>query len=92
MPEVCSTDQGSQSTSLDLTKRVKQSGSQMSLDGQGRWADNIFVERLWRTVKYEEIYLKYCLTVEAARTGLGAFFAIYNLERNYQAWGYRTPA
>lgn len=91
-PEVFNTDQGSQFTSLDFTRRVEEAGSKVSQDGRGRWADNVFVERLWRTVKYEEVYLKDYLTVEEAREGLGAFFTFYNRERLHQALGYRTPA
>lgn len=90
-PEIFNTDQGSRFTSTDFTRRVEAAGSRVSMDGRGRWADNIFVERLWRTVKYEEVYLKDYLSVEQARESLGAYFAFYNRERLHQALDYRTP-
>ena len=76
---------GSQFTSLDLGVRI-------SMDGKGRYTDNIFVERLWRTVKYEEVYLKAYANASEARRELGAYFRFYNDQRPHQALGYRNPA
>jgi len=91
LPEVFNTDQGSQFTSLAFTGRLLDCGIQISMDGRGRALDNIFVERLWRTVKYEEVYLKEYVTPEDAITGLDAYFPFYNRERLHQSLGYRTP-
>jgi putative transposase len=91
-PEIFNTDQGAQFTSRDFTARLKEGGIRISMDGRGRALDNVFVERLWRTVKYEEVYLRDCQTVGDARQGLGRYFAFYNQERLHQALGYRTPA
>ena len=91
-PEVFNTDQGSQFTSLESTQVLQEQGVRISMDGKGRYQDNIFVERLWRTVKYEEVYLKaYANGLEAYR-GLRAYFWFYNERRPHQALGYRTPA
>ncbi len=90
-PEVFNTDQGSQFTSADFTGMVEAAGSTVSMDGRGRWVDNVFVERLWRTVKYEEVYLKDYANVDEARRSLAAFFDFYNRERLHQSLGYRTP-
>lgn len=90
-PEVFNTDQGSQFTSADFTGMVEAAGSKVSMDGRGRWVDNVFVERLWRTVKYEEVYLKEYANAEEARRSLAAFFDFYNRERLHQSLGYRTP-
>jgi putative transposase len=90
-PEVFNTDQGSQFTSLAFTGRLEQAGVRVSMDGRGRALDNVFVERLWRTVKYEDVYLKDYTTVPAAVAGLGDYFRFYNEERLHQALGYRTP-
>jgi len=91
-PEIFNTDQGSQFTSVDFIEPLKAVGVQISMDGQGRVFDNIFVERLWRTVKVEQVYLRDYQTVAEARSGLGRYFAFYNHERLHQALGYRTPA
>jgi putative transposase len=91
-PEIFNSDQGSQFTSLDFTGRLLNEGIRVSMDGRGRVFDNIFVERLWRTVKYEEIYLKDYEDVGAAVAGIGSYFSFYNQERLHQALGYRTPA
>jgi len=91
-PEIFNTDQGSQFTSVDFIEPLKASDVQISMDGQGRVFDNIFVERLWRTVKVEEVYLRDYQTVAEARSGLGRYFAFYNYDRLHQALGYRTPA
>lgn len=91
-PEIFNTDQGAQFTSCDFTKRLLDEGIQISMDGRGRVFDNIFVERLWRTVKYEDIYLKDYMDVPMLIGGLGDYFDFYNSERSHQSLGYRTPA
>jgi putative transposase len=91
-PEIFNSDQGAQFTSQDFTKRLLDEGIQISMDGRGRAFDNIFVERLWRTVKYEDIYLKDYTDVPMLITGLGGYFDFYNRERPHQSLGYRTPA
>jgi len=78
--------------SSDFTSLLKHAGIQISMDGRGRALDNVFVERLWRTVKYEEVYLKDYTTVREARQGLEQYFMFYNHERLHQALGYQTPA
>jgi len=90
-PEVFNTDQGSQFTSLAYTGRLEQAGVRVSMDGRGRALDNVFVERLWRTVKYEDVYLKDYETVPAVVAGLRAYFHFYNNERLHQSLGYQTP-
>ncbi len=90
-PEIFNTDQGSQFTSGDFTGRLEGSGIAVSRDGRGRCFDNIFVERLWRTVKYEEMYLKDYAGGSDARRNLGAYFKFYDHERLHQALEYRTP-
>ena len=96
-PGIFNTGQGSQFTSREFTSReftqvVQDHGVRISMDGKGRYADNIFVERLWRTVKYEEVYLKAYADAKEARRELGAYFRFYNDQRPHQALGYRTPA
>ena len=91
-PEVFNTDQGSQFTSLEFTHVLQEQGVKISMDGKGRYTDNIFVERLWRTVKYEEVYLKAYANASEARRELGAYLRFYNDQRPHQALGYRTPA
>ena len=91
-PEIFNTDQGSQFTSTDFTKVLLDAGVQISMDGKGRVFDNIFVERLWRTVKVEEVYLRDYQTVSEARYYLGRYFEFYNNQRLHQTLGYRTPA
>lgn len=90
-PEIFNTDQGSQFTSQSFTGRLLASGIQISMDGRGRALDNIFVERLWRSVKYEEVYLKEYRTVGEAKHGLRNYFEFYNRERLHQSLGYKTP-
>ena len=92
VPEVFNTDQGSQFTSRGVTQILKDHGVKISMDGKGRYQDNIMVERLWRTVKYEEVYLKAYAGAGEARKELGAYFHFYNNQRPHQALGYRTPA
>ena len=91
-PEVFNTDQGSQFTSLEFTQVLQDRGVRISMDGKGRYQDNIFVERLWRTVKYEEVNLKAYANVLDAQRGLEDYFRFYNGLRPHQALGYRTPA
>lgn len=90
-PEIFNSDQGSQFTSSTFTERLLQRGVRISMDGRGRVLDNIFVERLWRTVKYEEVYLKDYRNVGEAVAGLRDYFQFYNRERLHQSLGYRTP-
>lgn len=91
-PEIFNTDQGSQFASGAFTGVLEDAGVAISMDGKGRVFDNIFVERLWRTVKYEEIYLKDYQDVDESRRGIGVYFRFYNQERLHQALGYQTPA
>jgi len=91
-PEMFNTDQGSQFTSEAFTGLLLEQGMQISMDGKGRYQDNIFVERLWRSIKYEEVYLKAYQTVAEARAGIDSYLEFYNQERPHQALGYRTPA
>lgn len=90
-PDIFNSDQGSQFTSTEFTGRLLAEGIQISMDGRGRVFDNIFVERLWRSVKYEEVYIKSYDDVNACRDGLAAYFQFYNEERLHQALDYRTP-
>jgi putative transposase len=91
-PEVFNTDQGSQYTAAAFVSRVEASGARVSMDGRGRWLDNVFVERLWRTVKYEHVYVWRPETVPELHAGLREYFAYYNEERPHQSLGDRTPA
>jgi putative transposase len=91
-PELFNTDQGAQFTSQAFTARLKEGGIRISMDGRGRALDNVFVERLWRTVKYEEVYLRDYQTVWEARQSLARYFLFYNEERLHQALDYRPPA
>ncbi len=91
-PEIWNSDQGSHFTSPQYTDRLLAAQVRISMDGRGRALDNIFVERLWRSVKYEEVYLHDYATPRAARQGLAHYFDFYDHERPHQALGYRTPA
>jgi putative transposase len=91
-PEIFNTDQGTQFTGEAFTGLLEQHGIRISMDGKGSYNDNLFIERLWRTVKYEEVYLKAYQDGRDARVGLGQYFHFYNDERPHQALGYRTPA
>ena len=91
-PEVFNTDQGAQFTSDAFTQTLQERGIRVSMDGKGRYLDNIFVERLWRSIKYEEVYLKAYQTVSEARVGINAYLEFYNRRRPHQSLGYRTPA
>src|ERR1700720_4342369 len=90
-PGIFNTDQGSQFTSDDFTGTLKRHEITISMDGKGRCTDNIFVERLWRSLKYEEVYLNAYATVAEAKAGIGAWLSFYNNERQHQSLGYRTP-
>ena len=90
-PEIFNTDQGSQFTSADFTGRLRAAGIAISMDGRGRALDNVFVERLWWTVKYEEVYLRDYADVADALAHLTRYFRFYNRERLHQGLGYRTP-
>jgi putative transposase len=90
-PEIFNSDQGGQYTSLDFTGRLEAKGIRISMDGRGRVFDNVFIERLWRTVKYEEVYLHAYETVDEARRCLAGYFIFYNTERLHSSLGYRTP-
>jgi len=90
-PEVFNTDQGSQFTSDEFISVLKKNNIQISMDGRGRAIDNIFVERLWRSVKYENVYLKGYETIPEAEKGLKEYFNFYNTERHHQSLGYKTP-
>ena len=91
-PEIFNTDQGSQFTANAYVSELEAAGIQVSMDGRGRAFDNIFVERLWRTVKYEDIYIKDYATVPDLFNGLRAYFQLYNYERPHQSLDYQTPA
>ena len=91
-PEVFNTDQGSQFTGGEFTHILESQGVKISMDGKGSYTDNLFIERLWRTVKYEEVYLNAYQDGREARTKLGRYFNFYNTERPHQSLGYRTPA
>jgi putative transposase len=90
-PEIFNTDQGSQFTSDDFIKPLKDNNIQISMDGKGRWVDNVFVERLWRSLKWEEVYPKCYDTVFEVKAGIAAYFNFYNDERLHQALDYKTP-
>jgi len=90
-PDIFNTDQGSQFTSEAFTGILKTHGIKISMDGKGSYNDNLFIERLWRSVKYEEVYLKAYQNGTEARISLGNYFRFYNTERPHQALGYRTP-
>lgn len=91
-PVIWNSDQGSQFTSPQYIQRLEDHQVQISMDGRGRALDNVFVERLWRSVKYEEVYLQEYETPRMARQGLGRYFNFYNFERSHQSLEYRTPA
>jgi putative transposase len=90
-PEIFNTDQGRQFTSEAFTRLLEQHGVKISMDGKGSYNDNLFIERLWRTVKYEEVYLKAYRDGSEARQSLDSYFRFYNAARPHQALGYRTP-
>jgi len=91
-PDIFNTDQGAQFTAVAFTSVLEKAAIQISMDGKGRALDNILIERFWRSVKYEDVYLKCYDTVPALFTGLTHYFTFYNQERPHQSLGYRTPA
>jgi putative transposase len=91
-PEIFNTDQGAQFTAEAFTKPLRERGIAISTDGKGRCLDNVFVERLWRSLKYEEVYLHAYDNATEARAGIGRYLDFYNNERPHQALGYQTPA
>lgn len=90
-PEIFNTDQGCQFTSDDFVKLIKSNGIKISMDGRGRALDNIFIERVWRSLKYEEVYLKDYETVKEAKTGIDNYFDLYNNRRPHQSLEYKYP-
>ena len=90
-PEIFNTDQGSQFTSDEFIQILEDRGIAISMDGKGRALDNVFVERLWRTVKYEEVYLKDYKTMQEAYEGMKRYFTYYNMERPHQSLNYKRP-
>ena len=90
-PKIVNTDQGSQFSRAEFVAEVQRIGARQSMDGKGCWRDNVFVERLWRSVKYEEVYLKAYDSVSAARLGLGQYFDFYNARRPHQSHDGHTP-
>jgi putative transposase len=90
-PDIFNTDQGAQFRAADFLDELKARGVRISMDGRGRFLDNIFIERLWRSLKYEEVFIKAYGSVAEARLGIGGWFAFYNDERPHQALDYRTP-
>jgi len=91
VPDIFNTDQGSQFTSEAFTGLLKEAGIRISMDGKGSWRDNVFIERLWRSVKYEEVYLRAYESVLEARTGIGRYFEFYNSGRPHSSPGRMTP-
>ena len=90
-PEIFNTDQGCQFTSAAFTGLLQAHGIRISMDGRGRWLDNVFIERLWKTVKYEEVYLRAYESVSAAKASLATYFAFYNARRPHTRLARRTP-
>ena len=90
-PEIFNSDQGCQFTSDAFTGVLKEHDIRISMDGKGRWLDNVFVERLWRSLKYEEVYLKACDSVAEATSGIGKWFGFFNRRRRHASLDRRTP-
>ena len=90
-PELFNTDQGSQFTSEAFTRRLKENGINISMDGKGRWRDNVFIERIWRSIKYEEVYLHAYASVSEARTSLRRYIDFYNASRPHSSLKAQTP-
>ena len=90
-PEIFNTDHGSQFTGAAFTGMLAAAGVKISMDGRGRWMDNVFIERLWRSLKYEDIYLKGYADGREAKAGIASWMTFYNRQRPHQALGNRTP-
>ena len=90
-PEIFNTDQGSQFTSEAFTGRLKEEGIRISMDGKGRWRDNVFVERIWKSIKYEEVYLHAYASAQEARTSIGRYLEFYNSTRPHSSLKAQTP-
>ena len=90
-PEIFNSDQGSQFTSAEFTNSLISNGIKISMDGKGRWVDNVIIERAWKSVKYEEVYLNAYESITEARDGLKAYFEFYNYERRHQGLDGRIP-
>jgi putative transposase len=90
-PDIFNTDQGSQFTSFAFTNTLRDAGIRISMDGRGRWMDNVFIERLWRSLKYECVFLNVFETGSEARTGIGRWISYYNTDRPHSAFNGRTP-
>ena len=90
-PDIFNTDQGSQFTSADFTGILVRNGIAISMDGKGAWRDNVFIERVWRSVKYEEVYLRAYDTVSEARASIGRYFGFYNTRRPHSSLDRQTP-
>ena len=90
-PDIFNTDQGAQFTSHDFTDVLKSHEIKISMDGKGRWMDNVFIERLWRSVKYEDVYIREYMNVQTLREGLSSYFSFYNTQRPHQTFGGLTP-
>ena len=90
-PEIFNTDQGSQFTSFAFTTTLRDAGIRISMDGRGRWMDNVFIERLWRSLKYECVFLNAFETGSEARSGIGRWIGYYNASRPHSSFGGRTP-
>ena len=90
-PEIFNTDQGSQFTSIEFTKVLADRKIKISMDGKGAWRDNVFVERLWRTIKYEEVYLRAYANVPEARASLARYIGFYNSRRPHSSLDGKTP-
>lgn len=91
VPEIFNTDQGAQFTSEAFTGVLERHGVRISMDGKGRWIDNVFIERFWRSLKYEEVYLYAYSDLNKARAGLGRYFGYYNSDRRHSSLGKQTP-
>jgi putative transposase len=90
-PDIFNTDQGSQFTSFAFTNTLKDAGIRISMDGRGRWMDNVFIERLWRSLKYECVFMNAFETGSEARAGIGRWIEYYNTDRPHSAFAGRTP-
>jgi putative transposase len=90
-PGIFNTDQGSQFTSFAFTNTLREAGIRISMDGRGRWMDNVFIERLWRSLKYECVFLTAFETGSEARAGIGRWIRYYNVDRPHSTFGCRTP-